>query len=96
MKERGVSIAFGLSIITWALLGYTKEFSGNNYPVVRVGISLLHSRVGCLFIFRTPLRLNPGVQQGAVVLFSFICCAISFKLAALTSQWPIFAVILWV
>ena len=87
-QQMVLNVLFGLSTISWALIGLYQSEPAERATIVRGCTSALNLVVGVLFMVRsTAVRLTDW-QSILICLPSLFVCGVAFKLSAPFSQWP--------
>ena len=87
--ERLANTLFGLSVLSWAVLGLITSSVPERFSVVRISIAALNLCVGILFLFRDPLKKNGTVPAILASLPSLLIAGFALKLAAPLNRWPL-------
>jgi protein-S-isoprenylcysteine O-methyltransferase Ste14 len=87
MRERILNAAFGLSALSWAILGLRHD----GMCAARLCLSALHLNVAILFLVRAPLVAAGGAWQLAAALPSLVLSGLLLRWASPLADWPLAA-----
>ena len=88
-SERLFNTLFGLSALSWAVLGLTHSNDAERFSMVRISITALNLCVGILFLIRGPLKKNGTTRAIIASLPSLLIAGFAVKLAAPLHRWPL-------
>lgn len=96
IPEKLFNILFGLSAISWAVLGIMNASVDERFTPVRISIAAINLCVGILFLIREPLKKSCTPSAIFVSLPSLVIAGIVLKLAAPIHHWSLPLEILFV
>jgi protein-S-isoprenylcysteine O-methyltransferase Ste14 len=90
-SERLLNALFGLSAISWAVLGLATVVDEPRALPIRICLALLNLSVGLLFLTRRPLVREGTLTSLLICIPSFAVCGFAFKMSAAPDLWPVYA-----
>jgi protein-S-isoprenylcysteine O-methyltransferase Ste14 len=86
---RLIDVALGLSVLSWAVLGFLRADPASRLSLARLTITALNASVGVLFIARRDALRRAPLRSLLLALPSIVMSGAALKLAPPLSQWPL-------
>lgn len=83
-----MNIALGLSVLSWAVLGFLRADPSARFTLVRLSMTALNTGVGVLFLGRDRARATASVRGFLWCLPSLFASGAALKLAPSPELWP--------
>lgn len=90
-SQRFFSIAAGLSVFSWAIIGFVQAIQRDELAPARVVITILNATVACLFLCRSDAIRNATAQTIAMCVPAIALSGWALLVTAPMTEWPLHA-----
>ncbi len=87
VSERFFNIALGLSVLSWAVLGWFHADGAERWAPVRLAAIVLNAQVGILILVRSRQRRGADLATLSMAIPSFLAGGVAFRLAPEPFHW---------